>query len=144
MTGRPVSSGSVVDAEGGVRAYLHVDRLRRIAARVGGKEGQLLEAAAEAMRTLAAKNQKLGRQVGARMQRSQVKHRGESVPLAQAAERICELASDAPVVAYIGRDKGRVRITTGDKLPRGAKRIGRFDISADYRDVKRRVEQVAA
>lgn len=136
MTGRPVSTGSVADAEGGVRAYLHIQRLRRLAERVGGKDGQLLTSAAEAMQLLARRNQKLGRTVGARMSRRRINERGASFGPREAAEGIAELANDAPVIAYVGRDPRRVRVilATG-RMPRGAKRIGQYDETTDYRQI---------
>lgn len=138
-----MSSGSLTDAEGGVRAYLHTARLRKVAGKLEGKDAELLLAAADAMALLAKRNQMLGRRVGARMSRSRLAERGLSVTKAEAAERICELAADGPVTAYtLGRDPKRVRITSSDRLPRGGKRIGRFDITADYRDVQRKVSGV--
>lgn len=145
MTGRPVSTGSVTRPEGWSRAYLHVQRLQRIADRVGGKDGELLLAAAAEMRHLSARNKEMGRKLGSKMPRAKPEHKGASFPVSEAAEGICDLAADGPVTAYTTtRCPGKVRVTRADRLPAGARRIGRFDIASDYREVERRVMEVAA
>lgn len=140
--GRPVSTGSVTNSDGTNLVYLHAQRLERIAQKVEGRDGQLLLAAAQAMRALSAKNRELGRKVGNFTPRMRMSVNGKSFPIAEAAAGICDLAADAPVVAYLFRCKERVRVTRADRLPRGAKRIGQFDITADYREVEQRIKQV--
>lgn len=140
--GRPVSTGSVKHSNGGHRAYLHIKRLRRIAAKVGGVDGQLLEAAADAMQAVARHNQVLGRKVGRTVQRAALGGRGASFPIKEAAEAICDLAADGPVVAFQWRTKSRIRVTRGTPQS-GARIVGRFDISSDYRAVEEAVRRVA-
>ncbi|HEY5851953.1 MAG TPA: hypothetical protein VIT62_14460 [Lysobacter sp.] len=140
-TGRPVSTGSV-KVDGTIRACLHVARLERIAEKVEGRDALLLKAAADAMRALSKKNRELGKVVGRHTARNEISRLGSSFPIAEAATGICDLAADAPVVAYLFRNRERVRVTRRETLPRGAKRIGRFDITSDYREVEQRIKAV--
>lgn len=68
MTGRHYSTGSVTDADGNVRAYLHIKRLRALSesTEVHCRHAPMLQAAAEAMEILAKRNQRMGRELGAR------------------------------------------------------------------------------
>lgn len=144
MSGRPISSGSVMAPDGTIRAYLHIDRLRRIASKLDGNDAEFLRIAADVIAVLSERNRVMGRKLGGKTRRRSIDDKGASFTVADAAEGICELAADGPVLAYIGRTKGRVRVTRSEKIPSGAVRIGRFDIGADYREVDRLVRAVAA
>ncbi len=141
--GRPVSTGSIAVGNNNVRAYLHIQRLRRIAEKLDGVDAQLLEAAAQAMQQLADKNRHLGRCIGRSARRKDPDNVGASFPVEQAAEGICELTADGPVFAYIGRRPDCVRVTRKG-YPPGVRRIGQFDIASDYREVRERVQRMAA
>lgn len=139
--GRPLSTGSMFDSEGGIRAYLHVNRLRKLSEKIGGADGALLDAAANVMMRLARKNRRLGQRAGAAMKKQILTERGVSFAREDAAEGIAELAADGAVTAYIGRDPNRVRVMRDGRLPRGAKIIGTYDAGCDYRQI---VEDLAA
>lgn len=143
-TGRPVSTGSVTSRDGASLVYLHAKRLEKIAGKVAGRDGLLLIKAAEAMRALSKKNRELGRKVGNYTPRMKLAAKGASFPVNEAATGVCELAADGPVVAYLFRGNTRVRVTVNETLPRGAKRIGRFDIASDFREVETKIKQAVA
>lgn len=134
VMGRPVSSGSLTDSEGGVRTYLHANRLDKLAEKYGGRDGELMRCAAAAMRLMAKKNRAMGRKVGSHMA-AELAGRGLSIPRDEAAERIAELAADGEVTVYIGREPNRVRVMRNGRLPRGAKLIGTYDAGCDFRHI---------
>jgi len=133
--GRPISTGSVVDAEGGVRAYLHIKRLRDVAAKLEGKDQTFVLLAVEAMQALSRRNQVMGRRIGNFEQKRKASGRGLSFARDEAAEAIAELAADGAVTAYIGRTDSRVRVIRNGRLPRGARLIGTYDAGCDYRHI---------
>lgn len=145
--GRPVTTGSLSDAEGGVRAYLHIHRLEKMAADVNVhcQYAPALLAAAEAMRLLSARNRRLGRDLGAYHAKRVLKAKGASLrpDCPQTPEVIADLAADQPVTVYIGKDPRRLRVTTRETLPRAAKVVGRFDAGTDYRVIERVVREAS-
>lgn len=137
MGGHPITTGSVETIHGSIKASTHVARLRKLADKSQGKDRDVLLSAIECMEALAAKNRRLGGQVGGRMRRALLTHRG--VMLSGAPEDIaadlCELAAGTRVTVY--RDKRRIRVTSAD-LPRRVaehNRIGTYDAGCDYRQV---------
>lgn len=139
-TGRPVSSGSLTDSEGRVRAHLHVTRLRGLAQKYGGRDGALMAIAAEAIVLLSKHNRTLGRIAGNATKKRAMTNRGASFLAPAAAEAIAELAADGPVTAYVGRDPRRVRVIRNGRLPRAAKLIGTYDAGCDFRHVQEDIE----
>lgn len=139
-TGRPISTGSVIGPEGEVRTYLHVKRLRDIATRCDERDAAMIELAAQGMELLSAKNRQLGRTVGRRTSRFKPNGRGLRFMVEDAAEGIAELAGDQTMTVYIGRDPRYVRAVSGDKLPRGAKLVGRYDHGCDIRQIRLDIE----
>lgn len=146
--GRPYATGSVTDAEGGARAYIHLARLRKIAASpdVHCRHVPALHAAIELIAVLSRRNQVMGREWGAMLKKRALTKKGASIGRndPDAAERIADIAADRPVIVYIGRDPRRFRVTTNPKIPLKARVIGRFDESTDYRVIARRVEEARA
>lgn len=135
LGGHPVTSGSIQTVHGGIKAATHVARLRNIAERTEGKDRAFLLAAIECIEALAAKNRRLGGQVGGRMRRALLTHRGVMLsgkPEDIAAD-LCELAAGQTVIAY--REKRWVRVTSADLPKRVAEhnRIGTYDSGCDYR-----------
>lgn len=142
---RPFTSGSLTDAEGGVRAYLHIKRLRDMAGSIDVhcRHASALLAAAQALELLSARNRRLGRELGAMLGKRVLTTKGASLradcPETPAA--IADLAADAPVTVYIHRAPNRIRVTTRDRLPRAAKVVGRYDAGSDYRRITQDIQE---
>jgi hypothetical protein len=143
---RPFHSGSLTDAAGGVRAYLHIKRLRALAEKAEPHEAITLRMAAEAMQLLAKRNRRLGRDLGAVLAKRVLTHKGASfrADCPETPEAIADLAGDGPVTVYVGRDHRRIRVTNRDRLPRAARVIGRFDMGTDFRVIERAVREAVA
>lgn len=148
MGGHPITTGSVETIHGSIKASTHVARLRKLADKADGKDQVVLLSAIKCMEALATKNRRLGGQVGGRMRRALLTHRGVMLsgkPEDIAAD-LCELAAGQQVTAY--REKRRIRVTSAD-LPRRVaeqNRIGTYDAGCDYRqvieDVREALERV--
>jgi hypothetical protein len=140
--GRPISTGSITGPDGEVRTYLHVKRLRDIATRCNERDAEMIELAARGMELLSAKNRQLGKIVGRRAARFKLSGRGIRFTRETAADGIADLAGEQTMTAYIGRDPRFVRVVSGDRLPRGAKLVGRYDHGCDYRAVRDDIRHV--
>lgn len=143
MGGHPVTTGSVVTIHGSIKASTHAARLRKLADKAGGKDRDMLLSAVRCIEALAAKNRRLGGQVGGRMRRALLTARGVMLsgkPEDIAAD-LCELAGGQRVTAY--REKRRVRVTSADLPTRVAEhnRIGIYDEACDYRQVVQDVRE---
>ena len=137
LGGHPITTGSVQTIHGSVKASTHAARLRKLADKSDGKDRDVLLSAVECIEALAAKNRRLGGQVGGRMRRALLTNRGVMLsgkPEDIAAD-LCELAAGQRVTAY--REKRRIRVTSAD-LPRRVaehNRVGTYDAGCDYRQV---------
>lgn len=139
---RNYSTGSVTDRDGGVRAYLHIARLKKLANSIDVhvQHAPTLLAAAAAMEELSRRNRSMGRQLGSYRGKRLLTAKGASIPLhePEAADTIADLAADhEAITVYVGRDPRRLRATTAKRLPKTAHVIGRFDLSTDYRVIER-------
>jgi hypothetical protein len=155
--GRPIKSGSLTAADGMIRACLHTKRLRaasgRLCAYMDAREighhkvakrmlvemrddAVLIDLAIQAIELLSAKNRELGRIIGRTRPRHKLEGRGVCFTTETAADGIADLAGDMPMTVYVGRDPRFIRAMSGDRLPRGATLIGRYDEGCDIRVVR--------
>ena len=156
-TGRPIKSGSLTASDGMIRACLHTKRLRAVSGRLcaymdARSQGEdeiadamlvemrddavLIDLAVQTIELLSAKNRELGRIIGRTRPRHKLEGRGVCFTAESAADGIADLAGDMTMTVYIGRDPRFVRAMSGDRLPRGAMLIGRYDEGCDIRVVR--------
>lgn len=155
--GRPITTGSLAAADGMVRTCLHLKRLRAVSGRLCAymdaretghhkvakamlaemrDDAVLLDLAVQAFELLSEKNRELGRIIGRTRPRHKLEGRGVCFTPETAADGVAELAGDMPMTVYVGRDKRLIRAMSGDRLPRGATLIGRYDEGCDVRQVR--------
>lgn len=160
-SGRPIKTGSLTAADGMVRTCLHTKRLRSVSGRLcaymdARAEGEhefaermlvemrddavLIDLAVQAIELLSAKNRELGRIIGRTRPRHKLEGRGVCFTAETAADAIADLAGDMTMTVYIGRDPRFIRAMSGDRLPRGATLIGRYDEGCDIRMVRADIE----
>lgn len=136
-SGRPVTTGSVVNSEGNVLGSLHARRLEKLAESATGRSKAHLLAAAEAIRLLSKKNKRLGGMVGGVMKKGLLNYRGVALtgPLEDIAETIADFSSKQQVTVYRWRDMRRVRVVAGGIVPPNGHLVGTYNEAADYRRI---------
>lgn len=160
-SGRPLKTGSLTAADGMIRACLHAKRLREVSGRLCAymdvretghhkaakrmladmrDDAVLIDLAVQAIELLSAKNRELGRIIGRTRPRHKLDGRGVCFTPENAAEGIADLAGDMTMTVYVGRDPRFIRAMSGDRLPRGATLIGRYDAGCDIRMVRADIE----
>jgi len=160
-SGRPIKTGSLTAADGMIRACLHTKRLRAASGRLCAymdarqtghhkvardmlikmrDDPALIDLAVQTIELLSAKNRELGRIIGRTRPRHKLEGRGVSFTAETAADGIAELAGDMTMTVYVGRDPRFIRAMSGERLPRGATLIGRYDEGCDIRVVRADIE----